>query len=153
MIIRFKSERFSPLQTVLILSLSEKPMTMSEILAMFKSKGVKSRSSIYTAIYELEKRGIVRREISEEGDIIVKLTNKGLTIANEIPEILDEQLYPLIRIINTLLGCLRKRMGEIYSIAEALEEPEELIEYKKFLHRELEKVEEKIKHWRKVPVE
>ena len=28
-----------------------------------------------------------------------------------------------------------------------------LIEYKKFLHKELEKVEEKIKHWKKVPVE
>lgn len=148
MIINVRGERFSPLQAFLILSLKSGEKSLSELLRLLKRRGLKSRSSFYTAVYELEKRGIISRGEFERSSTI-KLTRRGSLIAEELPLKLREELYPILNILYFLIGSTE----DTTSIDEIVEEPTSLIEYRDFLSRELRRVEERIKKWKKIKIE
>lgn len=149
LIIRIRDERFSPLQALLILSLRSGDRRLNELLKILKGRGLKSRSSFYTAVYELERRGIIVRE-GLGRDFKVKLTEKGDLIARELPSKLREQLYPMLNVIYSLLAVLG---GELKLEEDVEEEPTTLIEYREFLSREMERVDREIKKWKKIRVE
>ena len=151
MIIKIKDERLSPLQAYILMRLRKGPRKARELVEELARLGVRARSSVYTAIYELMDRGIVERA-AEGRELVLKLSTRGLEIARELPGRVLEGLKPLASIIAYLAGESSIAVG-YESLADAIDDPEELEAYKRFLLEELRKVEEKISRWKRIEVE
>ena len=151
MIIKIKNERLSPLQAYILMRLKRGPRKARELVEELARLGVRARSSVYTAIYELMDRGIVERA-TEGRELVLKLSARGLEIARELPGRVLESLRPLASIIAYLAGE-SSVTSDYESLADAIDDPEELEAYRRFLLEELRRVEEKISRWKRIEVE
>ncbi|MEB3779133.1 MAG: hypothetical protein GSR85_02725 [Desulfurococcales archaeon] len=142
-------ERFSPLQALILVRLRKGTTRLSNLVLTLRSLGVRSRSSVYTALYELVERGYVER-FEDEGVIYVRLTGRGEAIAGKLPLRLKELLGPMVTL---LLNLLYELTDTGRSIVDEIDDPEVLEAYKEYLLDELKRVDEKLSRWRKIRVE
>ena len=144
-----EGERFSLLQASILVTLSRGPSRVSDLVSTLLKLGFRSRSSVYTALYELIDRGFVER-FEEEGAIYVKLTSSGRHVAQKLPSRLGETLGPLTSLISYIVHEPREPW---VSIAEELEDPESLQAYREYLLKELDRVEKKLSRWKRIRVD
>lgn len=148
--VRIGDERLSQPQITLLLKLKEGPADTGELLSMMKYFGFPSRSSFYATLSELEEKGYISREGG-----IVKLTDRGLKLVNKLPKLIEKRINSLLDYVTFLMekSGLIKEPFEFKSLADEIDDVDELERYHVFLINELRKVEEKLKNWRRVKVE
>ncbi len=142
-----KRSRLNPVQAAVLLSLKEGAKSASQLLKLMGQAGFPARSSVYSALAELERRGYVERFI-EEDEILWRLTEKGIEAVERLPLRMKETVESLAR----YLSFLSFRLGPIV-IEEEREGVKELLTYKEFLESELKRVEGRLKEWKKVIIE
>lgn len=149
MIVRVEGSRLSVLQALILLKLAKRPTRSSELLNELASRGLRSRSSFYTAVYELVERGLVEKSGGRTPTL--SLTPKGESLIKELREKAFAEIKPVLSLVNDLIR-LTAAESVIASLADKLEDPDELESYREFLLRELEKVEKRMSSWRKIEV-
>ncbi|MCD6155414.1 MAG: hypothetical protein NDF53_00135 [archaeon GB-1867-097] len=149
--IKIGEDRFSSPQIALLLKLREGENETRKLLRTMWRFGFRSRSSFYAALSELEEKGYIERD--EYGR--VKLTGKGEELVEKIPEAISSKIQPLINYVSFIMekaGIISRRI-EYRSIADEIEDAEELERYHRYLLEELKKVKERLKKWRRIKVE
>jgi len=153
-IIKYGEERFSPLHVALILALKRGPMKTSQLLKFMRSLGFHARSSFYAALSELERRGYISRERMPGATVSCTLTRKGAIAAAELPRILKDRIEPMLRYISLIAQVCEPMLDfKGMSIAEELEDLDDMLSYREFLVRELNIIERKLKRWKKIEIE
>ncbi len=136
-------------QLAILINLKEKPMKSNEILRILKNLGLKSRSSFYAALHDLEDKGYIYKKILEEDSYYYYLTNKGKEFLSKLPIFVKEIFLPALNLYSFIID----KLG-LYIEEENYEESfDDLIKYREFLIKELEKVENKIKKWKRIRLE
>lgn len=135
------------IQLAILTNLKDKPMKSSEILRILKNLGLRARSSFYAALHELEERGYVSKRMFNE-DFYYYLTERGKEFLSRLPALARETFLPALHLYSFIMD----KLG-LYIEEEIEESYDELIKYKEFLLRELEKVENKLKKWKRINVE
>lgn len=134
-------ERIGPVQIAIITLLSRKEYNVSDLFYTLRQLGLRSRSSFYSALYDLEKSGYI-----EKLDDSYKITEKGREILNEIPYFIKASVMPA-------LSFMLRVAAPYFSLLEEFEDPEFLQNYKDFLETELKRVDGALKKWKKLKVE
>ncbi len=150
MIISIEGERLSILQVAILLYLADSPRRASDLLEVFSRRGLKSRSSFYTAVYELMNRGYIER--THPRNLELRLTEKGRRILSILGSMIDREIRSLIGVVDILAEKIGFDKPRFRSLADELEDPEDLEEYLEFLKLEMDKVKAKLKGWRKISV-
>lgn len=133
-------DRIGPVQIAIVSLLSKKPMSTSELFESLRRFGLRSRSSFYSALSDLERDGYIERF-----DDSYKITEKGAQLIDEIPHLIKNSMMPMFYFISNILS--------LYKDLEVIpEDPNTLLSYKKYLEEELKKVEEKLKKWKKIEI-
>lgn len=133
-------DRIGPVQIAIVSLLSKRPMNTSELFESLRRFGLKSRSSFYSALSDLEKDGYIERF-----DDSYKITEKGIQFIDEIPHLIKNSMMPMFYFISNVLS--------LYDLEVIPEDPNSLLNYKRYLEEELKRVEEKLKKWKKIEIE
>lgn len=149
LIVEVKGERFSPAQTAILLTLGKSPMDSRQLLKEVMKFGIGSRSTFYSALGELERRGYVLRK-EEEGVLVYDLTESGRRIVSELPKSVSRAFSNILRYVSSLVKYI-----EPITVEEAreVEDVKFLKTYREHLERELSLVEKKLKRWKRVPID
>ena len=134
--------RLGPVQLAIITLLTHGAKEFNEIVETLTSMSI-PKSSIYTAINELRRRGVLDVEVVGGRRIIkpkVDLRNELLRIKNELR---DRALNVLTMIINLL-------SSDLISYDDL--DPIVLERYRDVLKNELRKVEEVLRKWKSVEI-
>jgi len=147
--IKVGEDKLNPHQIAILLKIRSGERKTANLLRDMHEFGLESKSSFYTSLSELREKGY----IEFEADGSVKLTEKGLEVLDKMPILIKPKIKSIMKYISFIMEKSLREYERYISIARELEDVEELEEYKKFLEEEMKIVEEKLKGWRKIPIE
>ncbi len=136
-------KRMGLVQLAVIALLSKGMREFHEVVDFLSSLSI-PKSSIYSAIDELQRKGVLKIREETRGRRELVLANIGREKVVEVRRRLVSRIKNLI-VLLTLLG------EEVIDYSDF--SPRFLEHYREFLRRELSKVEEELSKWRKIKVE
>ncbi len=135
-------KRLGPVQVAILTLLSSGAKEFSEIVRTLTSISI-PKSSIYTAIDELQKRGLIEVEKVYGKRLVKPKVDVGKELAN-IRKLLKERA---LGILNMILNILSSKLIDYDEL-----EPDILERYREVLKEELRRVEEALSRWKRINV-
>ncbi|WFO74796.1 hypothetical protein J4526_06900 [Desulfurococcaceae archaeon MEX13E-LK6-19] len=135
--------RLGPVQLAIVTLVNKGVKDFDEIVKILSSLSI-PKSSIYTAVDELQKKNIIVVTIAPDGRKIIRLQRidtRGLIG-------LKKKLVDRLKNIMLLLSIVAEEPSDYSGL-----DPAVLEGYKRFLEKELEKVEKALSKWKKVSIE
>ena len=134
--------RLGPVQLAIITLLTHGAKDFNEIVETLTSMSI-PKSSIYTAINELRRRGVVDVEVVGDRRIV----KPKIDLRSELLRIKDELRDKAISVLTTIINILS---SDLISYDDL--DPIILEKYRDVLKNELRKVEEVLRKWRSVEI-
>jgi len=134
--------RLGPVQLAVITLLTHGAKDFNEIVETLTSMSI-PKSSIYTAINELRRRGVV--DVEEVGDR--RIVKPKIDLRNELLRIKDELRDKAINVLTMIINILS---SDLISYDDL--DPIILEKYRDVLKNELGKVEEVLRKWKSVEI-
>jgi len=134
--------RLGPVQLAIITLLTHGAKEFNEIVKTLTSMSI-PKSSIYTAINELRRRGVVDVEVVGDRRIV----KPKIDLRSELLRIKDELRDKAINVLTMIINILS---SDLISYDDL--DPVILEKYRDVLKNELRKVEEVLRKWRSIKV-
>ena len=134
--------RLGPVQLAIITLLTHGAKEFNEIVKTLTSMSI-PKSSIYTAINELRRRGVVDVEVVGDRRIV----KPKIDLRSELLRIKDELRDKAINVLTTIINILS---SDLISYDDL--DPIILEKYRDVLKNELRKVEEVLSKWKSVEI-
>jgi len=134
--------RLGPVQLAIITLLTHGAKDFNEIVETLTSMSI-PKSSIYTAINELRRRGVVDVEVVGDRRIV----KPKIDLRSELLRIKDELRDKAINVLTTIINILS---SDLISYDDL--DPIILEKYRDVLKNELRKVEEVLSKWKSVEI-
>jgi len=134
--------RLGPVQLAIITLLTHGAKDFNEIVETLTSMSI-PKSSIYTAINELRRRGVVDVEVVGDRRIV----KPKIDLRSELLRIKDELRDKAINVLTTIINILS---SDLISYDDL--DPIILEKYRDVLKNELRKVEEVLRKWKSVEI-
>ncbi len=135
--------RPGPVQLAIVMLVNKGVKDFDEIVKILSSLSI-PKSSIYTAVDELQKKNVIVVTIAPDGRKIIRLQRVDTKSIIGLKKKLMDRLKNII----LLLSIAAEEPSDYSGL-----DPAVLEDYKRFLEKELEKVEKALSEWKKVSIE